>query len=152
VGEQVAVGAHAGVAVGPPGPAPVVLGVQDDERPVRELVPQVVRGSDAGHPGADDEDVDMPGVLDLVGSLSGSGRGGSGHNWTSGTRARIPASLTLPPSEVIGPVLTAGPAPVLPPGPAARRGAQAGIRRIRGTASTIRPVPVSSSPRAFTYA
>src|SRR5256714_7936594 len=87
VGEQVAVGAHAGVAVGPPGPAPVVLGIQDDERPVGELVPQVVSGADAGDPGTDDQDIDMPGVLELVGTLSGSGRGRSRHNWTSGTRA-----------------------------------------------------------------
>ena len=67
VGEQVAVGAHARVPVGPPGSAPVVLGVQDDEGPVGELLPQVVRGADAGDPGADDEDVDVTGVLDLLG-------------------------------------------------------------------------------------
>jgi hypothetical protein len=54
--------------VGPPGSAAVVLGVQDDEGPVGELVPQVVRGADTGDPGADDEDIDVTGVLDLLGA------------------------------------------------------------------------------------
>jgi hypothetical protein len=96
VGEQVAVRAHARVPVGPPGSAPVVLGVQDDKCPVGELVPQVVRGTDAGNPGADDEDVDMAGVPDLLGTLSGSGHGCSRrHDWTSGTRARMSAILAV---------------------------------------------------------
>ena len=59
VGEQVAVGADTGEPVGPPGAAAVVLGLEDDERPVREPLLQVVRGADAGDPGADDEDVDV---------------------------------------------------------------------------------------------
>ena len=67
VGEQVAVGAHARVAVGPPGAAAVVLRVQDDERPVGEPVAQVVRRPDPGDPCADDEDVDVTAVLDLLG-------------------------------------------------------------------------------------
>jgi len=71
VGEQVAVGPHPGIAVRPPRAAPVVLGVEDDERPVRELLEQLVRGADAGHPGADDEDVDVTGVLDLGGARFG---------------------------------------------------------------------------------
>jgi hypothetical protein len=69
VGEQVAVGAYARVAVGPPGSAPVVLGVQDDEGPVGQLAPQVMRGADAGDPGAHDEDLDVTGVLDLLSTL-----------------------------------------------------------------------------------
>ena len=96
VGEQVAVRAHPRVPMGPPGSAPVVLGVQDDEGSVGELVSQVVRGTDAGDPGADDEDVDMAGVLDLLGGLGGSGRGCSRrHDWTSGTRARMPTILAV---------------------------------------------------------
>src|SRR5580704_5446048 len=94
VGEQVAVGAHARVPVGPPRSTPVVLGIQDDERPVGDLVPQVVRGADAGDPGTDDEDVDVTGVLDLLGGLGGSGRGCSCHGWTSGTRALMLIILT----------------------------------------------------------
>ena len=72
VGEQVAVGAHAGVAVGPPGAAAVVLRVQEHEGPVGEPLLQVVGGADAGDAGADDEDVDVAGVLDLLGALLGS--------------------------------------------------------------------------------
>ncbi len=49
----------------PSGSAPVVLGVQDDESSVGALVPQVVRGADAGDPGTDDQDVDVTGVLDF---------------------------------------------------------------------------------------
>ena len=75
VGEQVTVGAHTRVPMRPPGPAPVVLGVQDDEGSVGELVSQMVGGADTGDPGADDEDVDVTGVLDLLGALGGSGRG-----------------------------------------------------------------------------
>jgi hypothetical protein len=90
VGEQVTVRAHPRVPVGPPGSAPVVLGVQDEESSVGELVSQVVRGTDAGNAGADDEDVDMTGGLDLLGVLSRSGRGCSRrHDRTSGTRARM---------------------------------------------------------------
>src|SRR6516165_5824883 len=86
VGEQIAVGAHARVPMGPPGSAPVVLGVEDDEGPVGELVSQVMRGADAGDPGTDDEDVDVAGVLNLSGALTGSGRGCSRrHGRTSGT-------------------------------------------------------------------
>ena len=80
VGEQVAVGAHARVAVGPPGAAAVVLGVQDDEGPVGELLAQVVRGADPGDPRADDEDVDVAGVLDLLGSVRGC-RGWQSSSW-----------------------------------------------------------------------
>jgi hypothetical protein len=58
--------------MGPPGSAPVVLGVQDHEGPVGELVPQVVRGADPRDPGADDEDVDVTGILDLLGALGGA--------------------------------------------------------------------------------
>jgi len=91
VGEQVAVGAHARVPVGPPGSAPVVLGVQDDEGPVGEPVPQVVRGADTGDPSADDEDIDVTGVLDLLRARGGNGRGCSRrHGRTSGTRTLMP--------------------------------------------------------------
>jgi hypothetical protein len=46
----------------------------------------VVRGADTGDPSADDEDVDVTGVLDLLGALSGIGRGCSRrHGQTSGT-------------------------------------------------------------------
>ncbi len=93
VGEQVAVGTHARVPMGPPGSAPVVLRVQDDEGPVGELISQVVRGSDAGDTGADDEDVDVTGVLGLLGALAGNGRGCRRHGWTSGTRALMPVIL-----------------------------------------------------------
>jgi len=56
----------------------------------------VVCGTDAGNPGADDEDVDMTGVLDLLGTLSRSGRGYSRrHDRTSGTRARMTAILAV---------------------------------------------------------
>jgi hypothetical protein len=34
----------------------------------------VVSGADAGDPGADDQDVDVTGILDLLGALGGSGR------------------------------------------------------------------------------
>ena len=84
-------GAHARVPVGPPCSAPVVLCVQDDEGPVGELVPQVVRGADAGDPGADDEDLDVTGVLDLLHALGRSGgRRSRRHGRTSGTRALMP--------------------------------------------------------------
>src|SRR4029077_12522123 len=75
VGEQVTVGAYTRVPMRPPGPAPVVLGVQDYEGSVGELVPQMVGGADTGDPGADDEDVDVAGVLDLLAVLGRSGRG-----------------------------------------------------------------------------
>ena len=39
VGEQVAVGPHARIPMGPPGSAAVVLGIQDDECAVGELEP-----------------------------------------------------------------------------------------------------------------
>jgi hypothetical protein len=91
VGEQVAVGAHPRVPVGPPRSAPVVLGVQDDEGLVGGLVPQVVRGADTGDPSADDEDIDVTGVLDLLAARGGNGRGCSRrHGRTSGTRALMP--------------------------------------------------------------
>ena len=94
VGEQVAVGAHTRVPMGPPGSAAVVLGVQDDEGQAGELLPQVVRGADAGDPGTNDEDVDVTGVLDLPGAPGGSGCGcNRRHGWTSGTRALLPAIL-----------------------------------------------------------
>src|ERR1700689_4302436 len=102
VGEQVAVGAHAGVLMGPPGSAPVVLGVQDDEGPVGKLVPQVMRGADAGDAGADDEDVDVAGVPGLLGALGGSGRGGRRHGWTSETRARLSAIVNPAPGGGTG--------------------------------------------------
>jgi hypothetical protein len=53
----------------------VVLSVQQDEGPVREPLAQVVGGADAGHAGADDEDVDVTGVPDssLLGSDVGAG-------------------------------------------------------------------------------
>jgi hypothetical protein len=76
VGEQVAVGAGPRVLVGPPGSAPGVLGLQDREAAVGELRAQPVRGADAGHPGADDQDVDVV-VLGAVPILLG--RGGTGH-------------------------------------------------------------------------
>jgi hypothetical protein len=44
----------------------VVLRVQQDEGPVREPLAQVVGGADAGDAGADDEDVDMAGVVHAV--------------------------------------------------------------------------------------
>jgi hypothetical protein len=58
--------------MGPPGSAPVVLGVQDHEGPVGELLSQVVRRADAGDTCADDEDVDVTGVLDPFGAMGGS--------------------------------------------------------------------------------
>jgi hypothetical protein len=51
----------------------------------------VVRGADAGDPSADDEDIDVTGVLDLLRALGGSGRGHDRrHGRTSGTRALMP--------------------------------------------------------------
>ncbi|MGA9833351.1 MAG: hypothetical protein WBQ71_19725 [Trebonia sp.] len=75
VRKQIAVGAHARIPMGPPGSAPVVLGVQDNEGPVRELVPQMVRGADAGDPRSDNENIDVAGVLDLLSALGRRGRG-----------------------------------------------------------------------------
>src|SRR5215469_2497909 len=94
VGEQVAVGPHARVPMSPPGAAPVVLGVQDDERPVGELVAQVVRSADAGDACTDDEDIDVTGVLDLVSARSRScGRCSRRHSSPSGLRAEMPVTL-----------------------------------------------------------
>ena len=65
-----------------------------DHRKARELLLQVVRDADAGDPGTDDEDVDVTGVLDLLGALGRSGRGCSRrHSWTSRTHALIPVIL-----------------------------------------------------------
>ncbi len=58
--------ADTGIPMGPPGAAPVVLSVQDDERVVRELVPQVVRRTDARDACPDDQDVEVTCVLDLL--------------------------------------------------------------------------------------
>src|SRR4029078_7589203 len=66
VGEQVAVGADAREAVGPPGAAAVVLRFEDHEAPVRGLLLQVACGADPGDPGADDEDVEVACVLNLL--------------------------------------------------------------------------------------
>jgi hypothetical protein len=72
VGEQVAVRAHTGIAVGPPGAAPVVLRLHDDEGLPREVVSQVIGGADTGDPGPDHQDID---VLDLAAAGLGDGRG-----------------------------------------------------------------------------
>ena len=72
VGEQVAVGADTGEPVGPPRAAPVVLGLQDHQRPVREPLLQVARSADPGHPRPDDQDVDVAGVPDLLGGPRGN--------------------------------------------------------------------------------
>jgi hypothetical protein len=58
--------------MGPPRAAPVVLGVEDDERPVGQLIPQVMRRADTRDASANDQDVEVPGLLDLLGALSGS--------------------------------------------------------------------------------
>ena len=89
VGEQVAVGAHTRIPVGPPGSASVVLRVQDDEGPFGELVPQVVRGADTRDAGTDNQDVDVTGVLNRL-----NRRCSRRHGWTSGPRALMPGILT----------------------------------------------------------
>jgi hypothetical protein len=76
VGEQVAVRARPGVAVRPPGAAAGVLRLEDHEAALGELRTQPVRGTDAGHAGTDDQDVD---VLDVAAALVLIGRGGTGH-------------------------------------------------------------------------
>jgi hypothetical protein len=55
-----------------------------------------MRGPDAGDPCADDEDVDVTSVLDLLGVLGGSGGRRSRPGWTSGTRALM--SIILAPT------------------------------------------------------
>jgi hypothetical protein len=62
-GEQVAVRAGAGVAVGPPGAAAGLQRVEDDEGPVGEPLPHVVGGADPGDPRTHDEHVDVLGPL-----------------------------------------------------------------------------------------
>ncbi|GLZ48717.1 hypothetical protein Acsp06_49020 [Actinomycetospora sp. NBRC 106375] len=62
VGVEVAVGAHTREALGPPGAAVPLLGVEHDDAVVSEVFPQVVRRPDPGHAGSDDQDVDVPGL------------------------------------------------------------------------------------------
>jgi hypothetical protein len=65
----------------------VVLGVQDDERPVGELFPEVVRGADPGDPCPDDEDVDVLGLGTVAAWLLDRCRfGGRRHGGTSSVR------------------------------------------------------------------
>ncbi len=58
-GEQVAVGAHARVAVRPPRPAETVERLDDQEGLVGLLVSEMAGTADAGDAGADDEDVEV---------------------------------------------------------------------------------------------
>ena len=62
-GVEVAVGADAGKAVGPPRPAKAVLRLEDDKAGARALRRQMMGGSDPRDPGPDDQDVENLGLL-----------------------------------------------------------------------------------------
>src|SRR5262252_4908129 len=58
---QIAVGADAWIAMGPPRAAEALLRVKRDEALVRTLLFKVIGGPDAGNPGADDHHVEVLG-------------------------------------------------------------------------------------------
>src|SRR5262249_26421881 len=60
-GVQIAVGANAGIAMGPPRAAEAFLRVKRDETLVRALLFKVIGRTDAGDPGPDDEHIEMLG-------------------------------------------------------------------------------------------
>ncbi len=60
-GVEVAVGADAGITMGQPGAAEILLALQDDKTRARQLRRQVIGAADAGNAGADDQDIEMLG-------------------------------------------------------------------------------------------
>src|SRR5215212_1432521 len=56
---QVAVGADAGITMGPPCPAERLLRFEHDKARPRALMRQVIGGADPGNPGPDDQYVEM---------------------------------------------------------------------------------------------
>src|SRR5271154_3550069 len=75
-GVKVAVGADAGIFMGPPGAAKCLLLFEHDERRARELLGQMIGAADTGDTGADDEDVEM---LDCLCGGHGTERGSHVH-------------------------------------------------------------------------
>ena len=62
IGIKIGVGPDPGVLVGCPGPAEGVLHFEDREGLARALLREVDRGADPGHPGPDDQHIEMGGL------------------------------------------------------------------------------------------
>ena len=92
-GVEVAVGADARIAMGDPRAAEAFLRLEDDEARAGALLGEVIGATDAGNSGADDQDVE---VLGLLRGCLGQCRG-VGHEFRSSFRVGcLPASLGFP--------------------------------------------------------
>ncbi len=110
-GIEVAIGADAGVAVHPPGPAEAIEAFEDDEAGARALGGEVVGATDPGDARANDEDIE---VFRLCG-------GGPGQCFGCGHGCWSPHGVKIRP--LAGHVRTGGPdglRPCVPPGAADR--------------------------------
>ena len=74
-GEQIAVGADAGIFVGKPGAAEALLRLGHDEAGVRQLLCKMIRAADARDAGAHDQDVEVRRLLVVLRLERGIGHG-----------------------------------------------------------------------------
>src|SRR5690606_27778894 len=95
-GVEVAIGADAGVFVGPPGAAEGFLSFEDDKRGAGPLGGEVVGGADTGDAGSDDEDIEVLG-LGGVGWERLCLRHGRSCGWWFVLRHRVVSRRKVPP-------------------------------------------------------